>query len=104
MTPPEAVSVALLPGQIVFAPVIEITGREFTVTVTVSELVPQEAVMEKVYVVVAVGVATGFAQVVQLNPEEGDHRNVPLPVPDNVALLPTQIVAGIPALADGTAG
>ena len=48
--------------------------------------------------------ATGFAQLVQLNPVEGDHTNVPLPLPDKVVLLPIQIVAGTPALADGAAG
>lgn len=83
---------------------METVGREFTVIVTVSEFVPQEAVMEKVYVVVIEGVATGFAQVVQLKPVEGDQINVPLPVPDKVVLLPSQMVAEGPALAEGTAG
>jgi len=98
------VSVALLPEQIVFVPVIEITGRGSTVIFTESKLLPQEAVMENVYVVVTVGLATGFAQVRQLNPAGGDHKNVPLAVPVKVVLAPMHIVAGRPAFAEGGDG
>lgn len=49
-----------------------------------------------------VGVATGFAQVVQLNPVDGDHKNVPLPVPLRVVLEPAQIETSDPAFAVGS--
>jgi hypothetical protein len=48
------------------------TGKGFTVTVTVAvEVHPKELVPVTVYVVVTVGDAVGFAQVVQLKPVEG---------------------------------
>ncbi len=42
--------------------------------------------------VLAVGIATGFAQVVQLNPAAGDHAYVPLPIALIVTELPVQMV------------
>jgi hypothetical protein len=55
-------------------------------------------------VVVAVGVATGFAHVLQLKVPDGDHWKVPLPVPLKVALAPGHIVWSPPAFAEGKAG
>ena len=49
----------------------------------------------------AVGFATGFGQVVQVNAVDGDHENVPLPVPFNVVLDPAHIEIFGPALAVG---
>ena len=60
--------------------------------------------MLKEYTVVDEGVATGFAQLLQLKVAEGDQENVPLPVPFNVVLAPGQIVTSGPALAEGRAG
>ena len=51
------------------------TGNGFTVTVTVAVFVqPFTAVPVTVYVVVTVGDAVGFAQLVQLNPVVGDQE------------------------------
>jgi len=47
-------------------------------------------------------VATGFGQVVQLNPVDGDHENVPLPVPFSVVLSPAQTETSVPAFAKGS--
>ncbi len=48
-----------------------------------------------------VGLATGFAIVVLLNPMEGDHRKLPLPLAFIVALAPAHIDMSGPALAKG---
>jgi hypothetical protein len=71
-------------------------GTGFTVTVTVAVLVqPFNAVPVTVYVVVAVGEATGLAQVVQLSPVEGAQLYVFAPLAVSVTLLPAHIVAGL---------
>ena len=44
------------------------------------------------------------AQEVQLNPVDGDHRNVPLPLGIIVVFPPKQIVKSGPALTEGKAG
>ena len=96
-------SVVLCPLQIVTGGLIVTTGL-FTVTVTISLDDPQMSVIVRVYVVLVVGPATGFWQVVQLSPVDGDHTKVPAPLPSNVVLLPLQIVTSFPALAEGDAG
>ncbi len=51
---------------------------------------------------VALGIATGLAQDVQLNPAAGDHTNVPLlPLALSVALPPGQMKAPGPAFTEG---
>ena len=50
------------------------------------------------------GLATGLAMEVLLNPADGAHENVPAPLPFKVVLLPAQMVASGPALAEGVAG
>ena len=50
------------------------------------------------------GLATGFTILVLLNPVEGAQENVPAPLPFNVVLLPVQMAASGPALAEGVAG
>ena len=44
----------------------------------------------------------GFAQVVQLKPVEGDHKNVPFPVAVSVVLDGTQMETSGPAFAVGS--
>lgn len=51
--------------------------------------------------VVVVGFATGFAQVVQLSPVEGLHTNVPVPTALSVVEFPMQIEASAPAFTGG---
>ena len=72
---PAAVSEVLVPSQIVlFVADAFTTGMGFTVTVTVAVFVqPLALVPVTVYVVVAFGVAVGFAQLVQERPVAGDH-------------------------------
>ena len=41
---------------------------------------------------------------VQLKPVEGDQTKLPAPLPSKVVLLPEQMLASVPALADGVAG
>jgi hypothetical protein len=48
-----------------------------------------------------VGFAIGFAQVVQLNPVEGLHKNVPAPTAFSVVELPIQTDTSAPALMAG---
>jgi hypothetical protein len=48
--------------------------------------------------------ATGLAQEVQLNPVDGNHTNVPLPLGIMVVFPPLQIVRSGPALTEGKAG
>ncbi len=51
---------------------------------------------------VALGVATGLAQDVQLKPAAGDHTNDPLlPLALSVALAPGQTVALFPVFTEG---
>ena len=101
---PTAFKVVLVPVQMEMSDPALIAGIGFTVIVTEDEFVPQEELIFNVYVVVTVGVAAGFAQLVQLSPAGGDQEKVPLPLPDKVVLLPMHIVAGDPALAEGKAG
>ena len=101
---PTAFKVVFVPAQMEMSGPALIAGIGFTVIVTGDEFAPQEELIFNVYVVVAVGVATGFAQLVQFNPDDGAQEKVPLPVPDKVVLLPKHIVAGAPAFADGKAG
>jgi hypothetical protein len=62
VVPPDAVNVALLPLQIVKEGLAEIVGEGIGFTVKVAVVVPTHplAVPLTVYVVVVVGVATGF--------------------------------------------
>ncbi len=92
-----------LPRQRVVLPLIITTGL-FTVILTESIPVPQISVMVSVYVVVAVGLAIGFWQVIQLKVAPGDQEKAPAPLPKSVVLLPGHIVASVPALAEGDAG
>ena len=84
-------SVVASPLHIVVFPLTEVTGSA-TVIITSSVLVPQAPVTLNVYVDVTVGLATGLTHAVQLNPVEGDHAMVPLPVPVKVVLAPIHIV------------
>jgi hypothetical protein len=52
-------------------------------------------------VVEEVGLAIGFAQVVQLNPVDGDHKKVPVPTAFNVVEFPIQTDTSAPALMAG---
>lgn len=61
-----------------------------TVIVTLAVPLEQVPVTETVYVVVMIGDATGFAQVVQLNPVAGLQIKVPPVFTDNVVESPTQ--------------
>lgn len=70
-----------------------------TVTVAVEEQVPFDTVT--VYVVVEVGVATGFAIAALLRLAAGLQLYVVPPLAFSVVLLPEQIVTGDPALATG---
>ena len=54
--------------------------------------------------VVAVGLATGKGQLLQLKLDAGDHEKVPAPLPFKVVLLPSQMVASAPAEAPGVEG
>ena len=74
--PPVALSVVLFPAQIATsAPALTELPLN-TVTVTMSIAVHEPFVAVNVYVVVAVGVATGLAIVVELNPVGGVHAYV----------------------------
>ena len=83
------------PGQIAGAEgVTVITGFGLTVIVTVAVFVqPFTAVPVTVYVVVTVGDAVGFAQVVQLNPVAGAHTYVLAPLAVMINPPPKQIDA-----------
>ena len=71
---PDAISVVLPPVQIALLPAIVTTGTPFTATVTDDVSVhPLAPVPVTVYVVVAVGVATGEAQVAQESVAAGAH-------------------------------
>ena len=72
-------------------------GKAFIPTLTASSMLPQEFVTVSVYVVAIVGFATGFEIVVLLNPVDGDHAKVPLPVPFKVVLEPGQMETSGPA-------
>ncbi len=50
---------------------------------------------------VTVGFAVGLVQVVQLNPVDGLHKKVPVPVALSVAEAPIQMLASAPALTAG---
>ena len=97
--PPVATSVSELPRQMVLFPEIATTGSGFTTTSTESNAVPQEFVTATVYVVVDVGVATGFEIAGLLTVPTGVHAYVPFPLPFSVVFPPAQIVASLPALA-----
>jgi hypothetical protein len=56
-----------------------------------------------IYIVVVVGFATGFAMIVELNPDEGLHAYVPPPLAFKFVELPAQRVSFVPALAIGNA-
>ena len=100
--PPEAVSNAAVPLQMVEEPLIEIEGREFIFTTTASVAVPQEFVTSTEYEIVVVGFATGFAQVVQLSPVAGYHVKDPFPVALRPTDEPKQIDTSAPAFATAT--
>ena len=51
--------------------------------------------------VVIVGVATGLAILVALNPVDGDHEYVPPPLPLKAVEFPWQMLALFPAFATG---
>ena len=69
----------------------ETVGMAFTVTVAVAVLThPFASVPVTVYVVVVVGVATGEAEVIELNPVDGDQAYVKAPLVVNVTLEPKQ--------------
>ena len=101
MLPPDAVSVVELPLQSDAVPPIIATGKGLRLITTSSVAVPHELLTDNVYVTDAVGVATGLAIVVLLNPAEGLQLKPPLPVALKVVLLPTQIVTSDPAPAEG---
>lgn len=70
--PPLPVKTALLPVQIVVSGPARITGRGFTLTLTVSEFVhPLASVPVTVYIVVADGVADVTVQETQDSPVPG---------------------------------
>ncbi len=77
---PLAFNVVLPPGQIVALGPAFTEGGIPTVIVIILTAVPQLFVTESVYVVVAVGLATGFEIFGLLKPVGGDHEKVPLPV------------------------
>jgi hypothetical protein len=89
---PFAVRFTLLPAQIAGAAGVTLTvGSGRTVTVMVAVPVqPWAFVPITVYVVVAVGFAVGFAQVVQLKPVAGDHAYEVAPLAVITALPPKQ--------------
>ena len=88
---------------VLFPPTV-IVGVGFTLSTMTSLDAPQEPVAVTEYVVVIVGLAIGFGQVVQLNPVDGDHKNVPLPLGTIVVLPPLQMVRSGPAFTEGKAG
>lgn len=90
--PPVAVNPVVVPEQIETALPALIVGKGFTVTVTTDVLVqPPPAVPTTVYVVVVVGLATGFAIVELLNVAEGVQAYVVAPVAPNVVEEPLQM-------------
>lgn len=102
MDAPEAVSGVLLPLQIVTPEPALTEGNAFTETVTLA--VPEQPpalVPVTVYVRVAVGEATGDAQVVQDRAIEGDHTYVAAPVALSVVDAPLQMATLEPADTDG---
>ena len=78
-----------------------IVGNGFTVTVTCEVEEQPACVTVRVYVVVTVGVATGFETVLLLKLDEGVQAYVPPPDPLSVVLPPWQMEALAPALAAG---
>lgn len=88
---PLAVSVVLLPAQIVVVPLTVITGIGFTVTVTVEVPVQEPCVPLTVYVVVDVGDATGLAIVALLSVPAGLHVYDVAPDAFSVVLPPLQM-------------
>lgn len=92
MLPPDAVRVEFSPAQMLVFP--EITGvkEEFTFTITESVAGPQEVVTVTTYVVVEIGVATGFEILGLFNPVAGDQEYAVPPDASKVVLAPLQIV------------
>jgi hypothetical protein len=82
----------LPPKQIVAEPLAVTVGKGVTVTVTAAVFEHPRDVPVTVYVLVTVGVATGVALVVLLNPVEGDQTYVVAPLAVNVVEVPLQIV------------
>src|SRR6218665_2049527 len=99
--PPTApLSVVLPPAQMVTSgPAFATSASTVTVTASVPEHPPLEAVT--VYVVVAVGVATGLAMLALLNPVVGNHVYVVPPEAPSVAVPPQASVMSAPALTEG---
>ena len=105
--PPEAVSNAAVPLQMVEEPATEIKGRRLTVTIVDAFLVhPTPSVTINEYVIEVVGEATGLATVVELKPVAGLHEYVSANVPPEavgdppiVRLEPIQIELLDPAFA-----
>lgn len=89
---PLAVSVVLLPAQIVVVPVTVTVGVVTTVTVAVAVEEQPVVVPVTVYVVVADGVAVGFATVALLNPVVGNQLYVVAPLAFSAVEVPEQIV------------
>lgn len=78
------------------------SGSGLIITCTVSEFVQELAsVTITTYPVVVDVVETGFEHVVQLNPVEGLHKKVPLPVAVSVVEAPMHIATSDPALTAG---
>ena len=92
---PEAVNVPAMPAHIVIGDT-EITGSEFTVTITVVVFThPTADVPVIVQVVVAAGLAETEVPVVALKPVAGAHVQVDAPLAVNVPAIPEQIVIGV---------
>lgn len=100
--PPPAVNMVDAPLQIVTFALVVAVGAVFTVITTVDVAVhPLEFVTVTVYVVVALGVATGVGEVELLNDPEGDQAYDTPPLAANVVDEPLQILTADPALAIG---
>ena len=100
-------SIASVPLQMVVEPVIKMIGGGLTVTIDDTFFVQLFAsVTNTEYVIEVVGVATGFAMLVELNPAAGlqEYMNGPTPPvavgePPSVKLEPMQIELFGPAVA-----
>src|ERR1051326_3755637 len=94
VVPPVTLSAELLPEQIAAGLAVATgLGTEFTVMVTDElEVQPFTSVANTVYVVVAVGVAVGDWQVLQLNPDAGAQEKVVPPEAVMPVELPVQMV------------
>jgi hypothetical protein len=74
-----------------------ITGELTTVIVMLSFAVQPPPPVVATYLVVTKGVATGLAQLLQLNPVDGFHVMFPFATAFNCTALPAQTVVSLPA-------